>query len=96
MPAPLFPYPLPTWLDGDYTVASPISLPVFSSPIAATTEEYVLTQNFTQLMVCRALLGLGFGGEWAAGAILIGEAVRPQYRGRVLRRRQLRRNRHRD
>ena len=33
------------------------------------------TQNFTQLMICRAVLGLGFGGEWAAGAILIGEAV---------------------
>lgn len=42
------------------------------------------TQNFKQLMVCRALLGLGFGGEWAAGAILIGEAVRPQYRGRAV------------
>jgi MFS family permease len=42
------------------------------------------TQNFTQLMVVRALLGLGFGGEWAAGAILIGEAVRPEYRGRAV------------
>jgi MFS family permease len=42
------------------------------------------TQNFTQLMICRAVLGLGFGGEWAAGAILIGEAVRPQYRGRAV------------
>jgi MFS family permease len=42
------------------------------------------TQNFTQLIICRAVLGLGFGGEWAAGAILIGEAVRPQYRGRAV------------
>ncbi|MBV8399244.1 MAG: MFS transporter, partial [Acetobacteraceae bacterium] len=42
------------------------------------------TQNFMQLMICRAVLGLGFGGEWAAGAILIGEAVRPQYRGRAV------------
>ena len=25
-------------------------------------------QNFDQLLIARALLGLGFGGEWAAGA----------------------------
>ena len=42
------------------------------------------TQDFTQLIFCRALLGLGFGGEWAAGAVLIGEAIRPQYRGRAV------------
>lgn len=41
-------------------------------------------QNFTQLMICRALLGLGFGGEWAAGAVLIGETIRAQYRGRAV------------
>jgi MFS family permease len=41
-------------------------------------------QDFTQLMVCRALLGLGFGGEWAAGAVLIGETMRAQYRGRAV------------
>ncbi len=40
-------------------------------------------QSFPQLMVLRGLLGLGFGGEWAAGAVLIGEAVRPRYRGRA-------------
>src|SRR5688572_29582129 len=33
-------------------------------------------QDFTQLMIGRALLGLGFGGEWAAGAVLIGETIR--------------------
>lgn len=32
----------------------------------------------------RAVLGLGFGGEWAAGAVLMGEAIRPQYRGRAV------------
>ncbi len=42
------------------------------------------TQGFGQLMVCRALLGLGFGGEWAAGAVLIGETIRPQFRGRAV------------
>jgi MFS family permease len=41
-------------------------------------------QDFTQLMICRALLGLGFGGEWTAGAVLMGEAIRAQYRGRAV------------
>ena len=43
-----------------------------------------VVQNFDQLLIARALLGLGFGGEWAAGAVLIGEAIRPQYRGRAV------------
>jgi MFS family permease len=41
-------------------------------------------QDFTQLLVCRALLGLGFGGEWAAGAVLMGETIRAEYRGRAV------------
>jgi MFS family permease len=43
-----------------------------------------LAQNFEQLFVTRALLGLGFGGEWAAGAVLLGETVRPEHRGKAL------------
>ncbi|HWW49581.1 MAG TPA: MFS transporter [Xanthobacteraceae bacterium] len=41
-------------------------------------------QNFEQLLVARTLLGLGFGGEWAAGAVLMGETIRAQYRGRAV------------
>jgi MFS family permease len=41
-------------------------------------------QDFTQLTICRALLGIGFGGEWTAGAVLIGETIRPQFRGRAV------------
>lgn len=41
-------------------------------------------QNFEQLLVARAILGLGFGGEWAAGAVLIGETIRAEYRGRAV------------
>jgi MFS family permease len=41
-------------------------------------------QNFDQLLIARALLGLGFGGEWAAGAVLMGETIQPQYRGRAV------------
>jgi MFS family permease len=40
--------------------------------------------NFTQLLVCRGLQGLGFGGEWAVGSVLIGETIRSEYRGRAV------------
>jgi MFS family permease len=39
-------------------------------------------QDFQQLFILRALHGLGFGGEWAAGAVLMGEVIRDKYRGR--------------
>ena len=38
-------------------------------------------QNYAQLFIFRALMGLGFGGEWAAGAVLMGEVIRAQHRG---------------
>ena len=38
-------------------------------------------QDYRQLLILRALMGLGFGGEWAAGAVLMGEVIRPQHRG---------------
>jgi MFS family permease len=34
------------------------------------------------LMVVRVLQGFGFGGEWAAGALLIGEIIRDKHRGK--------------
>jgi MFS family permease len=40
--------------------------------------------NFGQFFVVRALQGLGFGGEWAAGAVLIGEVINSRYRGRAV------------
>jgi MFS family permease len=41
-------------------------------------------QDFYQLFVLKALQGLGFGGEWAAGAVLMGEVIRDKYRGRAV------------
>jgi MFS family permease len=41
-------------------------------------------QNFTQLLVFRALMGFGFGGEWAAAAVLIGEVIRAEHRGKAV------------
>ena len=43
-----------------------------------------LAQTPTQLFWFRALQGLGFGGEWAAGAVLMGEVIRDKYRGRAV------------
>lgn len=43
-----------------------------------------LAQSYEQLLVFRSLQGLGFGGEWAAGAILVAEIADPAQRGRVL------------
>jgi len=43
-----------------------------------------LAQNFTQLLWARGVMGIGFGGEWTAGAVLIGEVIRPRDRGKVV------------
>ena len=43
-----------------------------------------LAQNFSQLLVFRALEGLGFGGAWAAGAALLSESAPAHLRGRWL------------
>src|ERR1700759_275352 len=42
------------------------------------------TQNFEQLLIVRGLQGLGFGGEWAVGAALMGESIRSRFRGRAV------------
>jgi MFS family permease len=43
-----------------------------------------LAQSYGQLLAARALMGLGFGGEWAAGAVLMGEAIGPRHRGKTV------------
>ncbi|CAL9608682.1 MFS transporter [Streptomyces sp. enrichment culture] len=40
--------------------------------------------NYETLLVFRALQGLGFGGEWAVGAILVAEYASARHRGRTL------------
>lgn len=43
-----------------------------------------LAQNFTQLAIARTLLGLGMGGEWASGALLVSETWPPEHRGKAI------------
>jgi MFS family permease len=38
--------------------------------------------SYEQLFLFRSLQGLGFGGEYAAGAVLIGEIIRNEHRGK--------------
>jgi len=40
--------------------------------------------TYEQLLVARVLQGIGFGAEWAVGAVLLGEMIAPQHRGKAL------------
>ncbi|MGD0735380.1 MAG: MFS transporter [Terracidiphilus sp.] len=42
------------------------------------------THTFTELLIVRGLQGLGFGGEWAVGSVLMGESIRTKYRGKAV------------
>jgi len=42
------------------------------------------TNSYNQLLVTRSLQGLGFGGEWVAGTVLIGEVISSRIRGRAV------------
>ena len=42
------------------------------------------TNSFWQLLITRSLQGLGFGGEWAVGAVLMGEVIRAEHRGKAV------------
>src|SRR5262249_9351110 len=41
-------------------------------------------QSYGQLLVARAVMGFGFGGEWAAAAVLVGEVIAPAHRGKAV------------
>jgi len=41
-------------------------------------------QSYAELFIFRAAMGLGFGGEWAAAAVLVGEVIRSEHRGKAV------------
>jgi len=43
-----------------------------------------LAQNLVQLAVARTILGLGMGGEWASGALLVSETWPARHRGKAI------------
>jgi MFS family permease len=42
------------------------------------------TNSFWQLLITRGLQGLGFGGEWAVGSVLMGETICAEHRGKAV------------
>jgi MFS family permease len=51
---------------------------------ALATFACAFAQSYNQLLVLKAIQGLGFGAEWACGAVLMAEAIRAQHRGKAL------------
>lgn len=43
-----------------------------------------LARGYWDMFFARGLIGLGFGGEWAAGAVLMGEVVSSRHRGKAV------------
>jgi MFS family permease len=43
-----------------------------------------LTSSPTQLLVTRGLQGLGFGGEWSVGSLLVAETMQSKHRGKTV------------
>src|SRR3954449_9935420 len=43
-----------------------------------------LASSYAMLMTFRVFQGIGFGGEWAVGAILVAELIKPEARGKAL------------
>ena len=41
-------------------------------------------RNYTDLLALRGAMGFGFGGEWAAAAVLVGEVIRSKHRGKAV------------
>jgi len=42
------------------------------------------TKSHEQLMITRTMQGLGFGGEWSVGSVLIAEMIRARHRGKAV------------
>jgi MFS family permease len=51
---------------------------------SAFTFAAAFTHSYGQLLLARSLQGLGFGGEWAAGAVLMSEVIDKRIRGRAV------------
>jgi MFS family permease len=42
------------------------------------------TRSYHELLLTRSLQGLGFGGEWAVGSVLLAESIETRHRGKAL------------
>jgi MFS family permease len=60
------------------------ALQITVATFALATFASAFAMSYTQLLVLKAIQGLGFGAEWACGAVLMAEIIRPEHRGKAL------------
>lgn len=60
------------------------ALQITVATFALATFACAFATSYWELVVLKALQGLGFGAEWACGAVLMAEIIRPEARGRAL------------
>ncbi len=60
------------------------ALQITVATFAAATFACAFVTSYWQLVALKALQGVGFGAEWACGAVLMAEIIRPESRGRAL------------
>ncbi|WFU43979.1 MFS transporter [Bradyrhizobium sp. CB82] len=60
------------------------ALQITVATFALATFACAFAMSYTQLLVLKAIQGLGFGAEWACGAVLMAEIIRPEHRGKAL------------
>lgn len=60
------------------------ALQITVATFALATFACAFVTSYHQLLVLKAIQGLGFGAEWACGAVLMAEIIRPDHRGRAL------------
>jgi MFS family permease len=60
------------------------ALQITVATFAVATFACAFVTDYTQLMVLKGVQGLGFGAEWACGAVLMAEIISAQHRGKAL------------
>ena len=70
------------WLCDRYGRARILQLTILWFSLFSFASGFV--QSYEQMLVVRTLQGLGFGAEWAVGAVLLGEIIKPKDRGKAL------------
>ncbi|WP_407180361.1 MFS transporter [Bradyrhizobium sp. STM 3562] len=60
------------------------ALQITIATFALATFASAFAMSYGQLVVLKAVQGLGFGAEWACGAVLMAEIIRPEHRGKAL------------
>jgi MFS family permease len=60
------------------------ALQITVATFALATFACAFVTDYTQLVILKAVQGLGFGAEWACGAVLMAEIIRAEHRGKAL------------